>query len=229
MVISRKMISDDKEWRMIHNDWELTLKHLETKYLQSNAMSGIMPCLMLSHKAFPYRLKPCFLYFSDFPKNAEIQVENLVYAWISEGFVSTREDAYTVGHSYLNELIDRCLIKGSKFSGNGQGVAKYMIVLHELADSIHQPTCFFKLGGKLVKLPVQQCRKVYIISSMKINILEFKETFRDQRIRTMLLSYNVNLRSISTRFVKHLSYLNVLDLSMTSINSLTKSIGNQII
>ena len=52
------------------DEWESTLK-----YLQANAMSDIMKCWRLSYQDLPYYLKTCFVYFSAFPKNTEIDTE----------------------------------------------------------------------------------------------------------------------------------------------------------
>ena len=90
--------------RGLPNDWEWTLHHLSEAYVMSGR---IMPCLKLSYQDFPPHLKPCFFYCYVFPNNTEIEFEYLLYGWITEGFVfSQLKEAYDVGRSYMEELID---------------------------------------------------------------------------------------------------------------------------
>lgn len=210
-----------KSVKGIPKEWQSTLDHLQT-----NALKDIMPCLRLSYQALPYHLKPCFLYFSAFPKNTVIETEYLVYAWISEGFVARSEDAHSVGHSYIKELIDRCLIEVSESSGDGQAkFCKMHDFMHDLADSLHQPTFVFKPGKQLDKFPVEDCLRAYRISLINSSIDNIKKVVLCPRIRTLLISDNGQLESISSRFFNNMRYLSVLDLKSTSIHSLPPSIG----
>ena len=216
------------------DEWESTLKHLQAEHLQANAMSNIMKCFRLSYQDLPYYLKTCFVYFSAFPKNTEIDTERLVYAWISEGFVPGRKNAYNLGLSYINQLFNRCLIEGSEFSWDGRvKLCKIHDLLHDLAHSVKQNTWLLKPGGELDKLP-EECfnfsrvslikSKISKISLMKNNITRIKQAVECPGLRTLLLCDNGKLELNSATFFNNLGYLNVLDLSRTSIRSVPRSI-----
>lgn len=217
--------------RVKSKDWKWNLRSLH----EAEAMTeDVMSSLRLSYEALPDHVKPCFLYCSVFSKNIHIKSECLVHAWIAEGFISTStqeeaEDAYDVGYSYLDELIDLCLIEVSQVGGDGRvKYCKMHDVFHDfaLSESLKQSKCLLEPGGVWEKLPVEQCMGLRKISLVKNSLSKIKETMQSPGLRTLLLSYNYSLSSISSSFFNSLRYLTVLDLNRTSIRSLPDSIGN---
>ena len=159
----------------------------------------------------PYYLKTGFVYFSAFPKYTKIETKYLVYAWISEGFVLSMEYAYNATLSYINQLINQCLIKGSEFSWDGRvKLCKIHDLLHDLAHSVKQNTWLLKPGGELDKLP-EECfnfsrvslikSKISKISLMKNNITRIKQAVECPGLRTLLLCDNGKLELISATFL----------------------------
>lgn len=133
--------------RRLPNDWERTLNRL----LVVDAMSeSVMASLRLSYQILPNHLKLCFVYFSVFPKNTQIKFDYLLHAWTSEGFTpERREEAFDVARSYIDELIDRCLLEVSKVSGDGRvKYCKMHDLLHDLAisESHKQAKCLLMPG-----------------------------------------------------------------------------------
>jgi len=150
-----------------------------------------------------------------------------VHAWIAQGFVSVQlQEAYDVGCSYMEELIDRCLIEVSEVGWNGRvNSCKMHDLLHDLAVE-EQTKCLIKPGGQLKSMPAEECRELRRISLMKNEISTIKKSIQYPRLRSLLLSDNRPLTSISPSFFDNMRYLCVLDLSRTSITSLPNSIGN---
>ncbi|KAL7179059.1 hypothetical protein ACSBR1_042433 [Camellia fascicularis] len=77
---------------------------------------GVSKVLALSYHDLPYQLKPCFLYFSHFPKDSEIDAEKLYHLWMADGILSTddREKDETmmdVAERYLGALAQRCMVQ----------------------------------------------------------------------------------------------------------------------
>ncbi|KAF5934465.1 hypothetical protein HYC85_030636 [Camellia sinensis] len=77
---------------------------------------GVSKVLALSYHDLPYQLKPCFLYFSHFPEDSEIDAEKLYHLWMADGILSTdnREKDETmmdVAERYLGALAQRCMVQ----------------------------------------------------------------------------------------------------------------------
>jgi hypothetical protein len=85
-----------------------------------------------------------------------------VSAWIDEGFIPrTTENPYDVGLSYIEELIDRCLLEVSKVGGDGRvKYCKMHDLLHDLAlaESHKQTKCLLKPGEKNKRIPSGRLR-----------------------------------------------------------------------
>ncbi|XP_037482410.1 putative disease resistance protein RGA1 [Triticum dicoccoides] len=69
---------------------------------------GIMPALKLSYDELPYRLQQCFSYCSIFPSKYRFLGKDLVYIWISQGFVNCTQNKRLedTGWEYLNQLVN---------------------------------------------------------------------------------------------------------------------------
>nr|CAD1828956.1 unnamed protein product [Ananas comosus var. bracteatus] len=68
----------------------------------------ILPSLKLSYIQMPSALKQCFAYCSIFPKDYEIDKDDLIRQWIALGFISsheTRTSMEDIGNEYFNDLL----------------------------------------------------------------------------------------------------------------------------
>eukprot|EP00253_Pinus_taeda_P001196 PITA_01196 len=226
--------------KMVPNEWESTLHHLnalDRPDEREGDAALVMHSLRLSYQALPARLKPCFLYCSAFPPHSQIKSEYLVHVWIAEGFLSTSTrdadagDAIEVGRSYLNKLINLCMIEISRVVSNGR--VKYCRLhdfLHDLAllESSKESKCLLEPGKELKEVPMDKCKGVRRISLIKNEISKISDQtpLPCSGLRTLLLWNNTELKLIPEKFFDNLKYLVVLDLSQTCIESLPTSIGN---
>lgn len=222
----------------VPNQWESTLDHLNALDRPNEGegdATRVMYSLRLSYQALPARLKPRFLYCSAFPPHSQIKSDYLVHVWIAEGFLSTSTstrdagDAIEVGRSYLNKLINLCMIEISRVVWDGR--VKYCRLhhfLHDLAflESSKESKCLLEPGKELKAVPMDKCKGVRRISLIKNEIAEITEAIPCPGLRTLLLWNNTQLKSIPESFSDNLRYLVVLDLSQTCIESLPKSIEN---
>ncbi|KAJ9680398.1 hypothetical protein PVL29_019659 [Vitis rotundifolia] len=98
------------------NEWQKLNSNLESELRSSGGLSNIMEVLSASYNDLPYHLKHCFLYMSIFPDNCPVERRRLIRLWTAEGFVIEKgvKTAEEVGEEYLNELIDRSLIKANE-------------------------------------------------------------------------------------------------------------------
>lgn len=98
-------------------------------------------------------------------------------------------------------------------------------LLHDLAVS-EQTKCLVKPGGQLQRIAAEDCQGLRRISLMKNEISTINNGIGCPGLRSLLLSHNDRLTSISASFFDNMRYLSVLDLSLTGIKSLPHSIGN---
>ncbi|XP_047946924.1 disease resistance protein RGA2-like isoform X2 [Salvia hispanica] len=97
--------------------------------------SLILPALRLSYHHLPLQLRQCFAYFAAFPKDHEIEKEELILRWIAHGHIPSNGNIQgeDVGNQICNELLLRSLLQTSVRND------KFMIIhdlVHDLAQSI---------------------------------------------------------------------------------------------
>ncbi|XP_030939918.1 putative disease resistance RPP13-like protein 1 [Quercus lobata] len=126
---------DPKEWIKIleSNRWNF-----------SDGESSILPALRLSYHYLPSYLKPCFAYFSIFPKNFKFKMDELMLLWLVEDFLLSpkTENLEEVGSGYFNELVSRSFLQQSSN-------IRYVMhdLLHDLAKFISREFCFRMEGN----------------------------------------------------------------------------------
>ena len=112
--------------KQTQEEWEDVLRHIKS-YLHVEQNLRVNKVLALSYNDLPCHLKPCFLYLGHFPEDFEIPTKELIRMWMGEGFVSEiqhnrgREDTMDdVGHRYLSELVQRCMVLVGKMGSLGR-------------------------------------------------------------------------------------------------------------
>ncbi|KAL4355623.1 hypothetical protein AHAS_Ahas09G0005200 [Arachis hypogaea] len=103
--------------------------------------NDIMPVLRLSYSCLTPTLKQCFAFCAVFPKDTEIEKQELIYLWMANGFISSRPnlEVEEVGNMVWNELYQKSLfqdVKSDDFSG--KIYFKMHDLVHDLAQSISE-------------------------------------------------------------------------------------------
>ncbi|CAM8938018.1 unnamed protein product [Rhodiola kirilowii] len=93
------------------SEWETVRDNL-WKELKKDSVH-INPVLLLSYNDLPQNLKPCFLYVGMFPEDFEIELSELIWKWVAEGFIGQEEEGSPedTAKYYFNELVGRSLIQ----------------------------------------------------------------------------------------------------------------------
>ncbi|XP_048136482.1 putative disease resistance RPP13-like protein 1 [Rhodamnia argentea] len=91
----------------------------------------ILPALKLSYLHLPSNLRRCFAYCAIFPKDYEIQRDELIRWWIAEGLVEGKEgkNRWNAGLDYYNELVSRSLFQKSSSHGS-------RFLMHDLVNDL---------------------------------------------------------------------------------------------
>ncbi|XP_062115721.1 putative disease resistance RPP13-like protein 1 [Humulus lupulus] len=237
-----------KKWEDILNSdtWEELYKKEDS----------ILPALWLSYRHLPGHLKQCFAYCSIFPKDYEIDRENLILLWMAEGFLPHDKKCKRIeeyGEEYLQDLMSRSFFqrssKGNSFlqrSSKRNSFLQMHDLIHDLAMFVSDNFCFrLDLSNDLLRFGTRTRHLSYVIEKYDIN--KVKGLYKAKSLRTILaLSFqyrilmNVNLVShdmlvapgICLRVLsfKELlaagSCLRVLSLNNSSIKELPNSISN---
>uniref|UniRef100_A0A7N0VAV3 NB-ARC domain-containing protein n=1 Tax=Kalanchoe fedtschenkoi TaxID=63787 RepID=A0A7N0VAV3_KALFE len=97
-------------------------KILEDTNWHPDADNDCSKILSMSYHNLPPHLRTCFLYVGVFPKDSEIQANELCLLWVAEGFVNKqgRELEEDVAEKYLINLANRNLIMISKRRYDGR-------------------------------------------------------------------------------------------------------------
>ncbi|XP_021295822.1 putative disease resistance RPP13-like protein 1 [Herrania umbratica] len=116
--------TDAAEWNKILQSelWDLQINQ-----------NDILPALWLSYHYPPSHLKPCFAYFSLFPKDYEFEKEQLILLWMAEGFLpepGTNQRLEEVGYEYFHDFVSRSLLQQSSTSD------KSCYVMHDLVNDL---------------------------------------------------------------------------------------------
>ncbi|KAL6351014.1 hypothetical protein AAG906_031600 [Vitis piasezkii] len=134
------------------NEWKILHDSLESELRSSGELSNIMKVLSASYNDLPYHLKYCFLYMSIFPESNPVKRRRLIRLWIAEGFVIEKrgKTLEEVGEEYLNELIDRNLIKANEmdFDGRPTSVGVHSLMLKMILSVSHEENfCTVRTGA----------------------------------------------------------------------------------
>jgi len=125
--------------------WSNILKKEKWKSQQLN--EGIMHSLKLSYNELPYYLQQCFLYCSIFPKKHEFLSNELVYIWISQGFVKcshSTDRLEEIGQNYLIDLLNSGFFKKVKTKDHTLGDQTFYVMpplMHDFARLVPGTEC----------------------------------------------------------------------------------------
>lgn len=184
-------------------------------------------------------LQSCFLYCAMYPEDELINVEKLVFMWIGEGFIKTKD--MQLGYRYVKLLIDRGLFQNHSFEKQSNDIIvnkpvnvwkwRYVAVhdvIRDMAIYIAEKEEHYlcRSGQQLQDFPNSEieaeCRRI----SLRRNEIEsLPNDFRlCPKLVTLLLSRNTLSCNVPQSFLSNLTSLKVLDLSNTSIESVPTSL-----
>ncbi|XP_039159947.1 putative disease resistance RPP13-like protein 1 [Eucalyptus grandis] len=110
------------EWEAIWNSkiWDLPEER-----------NNILPALKLSYLHLPSHLRRCFAYCAIFPKDYQIERDELIHWWFAEGLLEgeKQKSRWNTGLSYFNELVSRSLFQKSN-SNDSQ------FLMHDLVNDL---------------------------------------------------------------------------------------------
>ena len=208
----RTINEETNQWSSILNDdiWRLCVER-----------QSIMPMLKLSYQNLPLGLRQCFAYCCLYPKDWEIQKDELIQLWMAQGYLESSIETQTmeeVGNQYVKILLMRSFFHDALISEYGDIKSfKMHDLMHDLAKLVVGNDCYQDSEGKkVIGRPMHvglQSRTVCSLDSLDAS-----------HLRTIICC-NMEARLITNpSFMKKLKYLRVLHLSCSSITQLPESI-----
>ncbi|KAK7348647.1 hypothetical protein VNO80_23241 [Phaseolus coccineus] len=198
--------------------------------------NSIMRALKLSYSNLELSLRRCFSFCVIFPKDFEIDKEDLIYLWMANGFIKSEGNVEVedVGNKVWKKLYRRSFFQEAKCDELGMiRSCKMHDLFHDLAQSIMGKECVVIEEGRLTPLSTRVHYASLLNSNMAGNMTAFKKveslrTFLDLGDIGLVPSKRCCLRVLRTRSyllfpLKDLGHLRYLSLKWdleASLNNL---------
>ncbi|XP_031275793.1 putative disease resistance protein RGA3 [Pistacia vera] len=106
---------------------------------------GIFPPLLLSYYDLPFTLKKCFSYCAIFPKDYEIEKDELIKLWMAQSYLrdERNKDMELIGEEYFENLAMRSFFqdfKKNEYDGSIESCKMHDIV-HDFAQLLTKNEC----------------------------------------------------------------------------------------
>jgi Leucine-rich repeat (LRR) protein len=184
---------------------------------------SIMPVLKLSYQNLPLGLRQCFAYCCLYPKDWEIQKNELIQLWMAQGYLESSietESMEDVGNQYVRILLMRSFFQDATLSKHNEIISfKMHDLMHDLAKSVAGNDCCLHAEGKgFIARPMH----ISFLSSSACS-LDFSDA---SKLRTILWAKTKagSVSDAKLSITKNLKYLRAFDLSYSSITKLPQSI-----
>ncbi|KAK3170528.1 hypothetical protein Dsin_000144 [Dipteronia sinensis] len=125
-----------KEWENILNSGMWELEEFE---------KGIYPPLLLSYNDLPLMVKRCFSYCVTFPKDYQLNKDELIKLWMAQGYLGSEQkrEMEMIGEKYFNILATRSFFQEFTKDGFGDIVGcKMHDIVHDFGQFLTMNECF---------------------------------------------------------------------------------------
>ncbi|KAG8373772.1 hypothetical protein BUALT_Bualt11G0059900 [Buddleja alternifolia] len=135
------------------SEW-LAIQESEIWHLSDNE-NGILPALMLSYDNLLPQMRQCFVYCCIFPKDCEMEENQLIQLWMANGFIPSegQTDLLLTGHLIFKELVWRSFFQDVKINYRGKRICKMHDLVHDLALSVMRHESYIMENDKVPKFP----------------------------------------------------------------------------
>ncbi|XP_039163819.1 putative disease resistance protein At3g14460 isoform X1 [Eucalyptus grandis] len=223
-VLRTKSNPDEWEDTLNNKIWDLPIAENEE----------VLPVLKLSYVHLPSHLKRCFAYCAVFPKDYEIERDELVLLWIAEGLLDgqkANENILKLGRKHFDELVSRSFLQQSSID-----VSKFSMhdLLNDLAKLIARRTCFSSGGSQVAsnEHDVSSLEKTRYASFIPLWYVTSKclKPYQGMKALRSLILVCDGYFSISNKelhdLLKNLKYLRVFSLCHCFIEEVPNCVGD---
>ncbi|KAL3749047.1 hypothetical protein ACJRO7_010183 [Eucalyptus globulus] len=148
LPLAAKMLGGVLRTKSNPDEWEDTLNN-KIWDLLTMENDEVLPVLKLSYVHLPSYLKRCFAYCAVFPKDHEIERDELVLLWLAEGLLDGQKgnkNILKLGRKHFDELVSRSFLQQSSIDPSKFSMHD---LLNDLAKSILGGICFSSGGSQV--------------------------------------------------------------------------------
>ncbi|PPD67469.1 hypothetical protein GOBAR_DD35656 [Gossypium barbadense] len=175
-----RTIAGTLSFKETKSEW-LSFKDNELARISQNE-GEILPTLKLSYDHLSSHLKHCFAYCRLYPKDHEIDVQELVQFWIAQGFVkqlNPSQSLVEIGFGYFKDLVERSFFQEVEEYGFEDMTCKMHDLMHDLAESVAGMESSIVDSNKIASDVGEKCRHI----SIKPSLIPL---FKGKKLRTLL-------------------------------------------
>ncbi|XP_017425913.2 putative disease resistance protein RGA3 [Vigna angularis] len=168
--------SDVKQWQNVKESeiWDIR----EESSSATGEENSIMRALKLSYFNLELSLRRCFSFCAIFPKDFEIDKEELIHLWMANGFIKCEGNVEVedVGNKVWKKLYSRSFFQEAKYDEFGM-ITTFKIhdLFHDLAQSIMGEECVVIVKGRLTPLPTRVHYSSLFNSGVSDDMTAFKQ------------------------------------------------------
>ncbi|KAH0642799.1 hypothetical protein KY289_033773 [Solanum tuberosum] len=183
--------------------------------------SSILPALRLSYHHLPFDLRQCFAYCAVFPKDTEMEKQNLISLWMAHGFLLSKGnlELEDVGNEVWNELYLRSFFQEIEVK-SGKTYFKMHDLIHDLATSLFKASASSNNIREII-------RKGYT-HMMSIGFAKVVSSYSPSHLQKFVSLRVLNLSELRLKHlpssIGDLVHLRYLNLSSNDMRSLPKQL-----
>ena len=210
--------TEEKQWYHIIDDLS-NLDHV--KYGRIT-----MRMLKLSYKNLSPQLQQCVAYCSLYPKDWQIEKDELIQLWMAQGYLELSGEhdfMENTGNQFVMTLLKKSIFQDAKMDDNGDVHSfKMPDLVHDFATCVADGDCCYldSEGTSLVASPMHV--------SLEPNAVHLLDTLDKSRLRTLILLSSDEEEELNWDelfVISKFKYLRALKLSYPPLSKLSGSIG----
>ncbi|KAG5234433.1 disease resistance protein [Salix suchowensis] len=190
--------------------------------------------LLLSYYDLPSVVRRCFLYCAMFPKDYEMNRDELVKMWMAQGYLkgTPSRDMEVVGEQYFQVLVARSFFQDIKKYGRENFRYKMHDIVHDFAQYMTENECLTVDDNNVeeasVKTSIERVRHLSIMLSGESSFPS--SIHRAKGLRSLLIDNSGDpWRGVALPdVIKQLTCIRSLNLSGSSIEEIPKEVGKLI-
>ncbi|KAL3748959.1 hypothetical protein ACJRO7_010104 [Eucalyptus globulus] len=216
------------------DQWEAILNN-KMWDLPTRENDEVIRVLKLSYVHLPSYVKRCFVYCAIFPKDYEIERDELVHLWIAEGFLDggrSKDNILKWGQAHFDELVSKSFLQQSSVNASKFSMHD---LLNDLAKSIAGGTCFnfeYELADNEDVASPEKVRYASFTSPWSVSSKCIGAYHRMKVLRSLILLCNnescqfIISNKVLYDLLTKLKYLRVFSLSHCTITEVPDCVGD---